>query len=49
LTMQKIMSMSIPVIEVDEVDDGTLAWMFMADEKFKASLKSLVKITYYPD
>jgi len=49
LTMQKIMSMSIPVIEVDEVDDGTLAWMFMADESFKASLKSLVKITYYPE
>jgi hypothetical protein len=49
LTMQKIMSMSIPIIEVDEVNDDTLAWMFLADEKFKASLKSLVKITYYPN
>jgi len=49
LTMQKIMSMSIPVIEIEQVNEGTLAFMFMADEKFKASLKSLVKIAYYPN
>jgi len=46
LTLQKLMSMSIPVIEVDEVNEFTLAMMFMVDEKFKASLQSMVKIGY---